>query len=367
MSSVAKSFTSSHGIRKLRHEIEREIKEMPWQSLDSSVELEAYLSRLGIAIVIPAYNEQHHILSVLESVPSYVRHVVVIDDCSTDKTADVIADYAAQNKRIDLIRHEKNQGVGGAMVSGFKRALELRAQIVVKVDADGQMSMSDLPSLLEPLVKGKSDYAKGNRFRDFRALDQMPAIRRFGNMALSFLTKAAVGYWNGFDPCNGYIAIRGEVLQQVPLHKLKQSFFFETSILAELYLLDAVVKDIPMPARYGDEVTHLSLPKVMGEFPFQLARCWAKRFLLKKYIYDFCVESIYILAGLPLLFGGLLFGGVNWWLNSTAGNPTPTGTIAMAGLLVVLGFQLLLAALNEDIRRVPHEPICLGPLRPINS
>lgn len=350
-------------MRKLRHEIEREIRELPWRSLDSTVELEAYLSRLSIAIVIPAYNEQGHILSVLESIPSYVKHLVVIDDCSTDDTASVISKYAEQNSRVDLIRHKKNQGVGGAMVSGFKRALELRSQIVVKVDADGQMSMSDLPSLLEPLVKGKSDYAKGNRFRDFRALEQMPAIRRFGNMALSFMTKAAVGYWNGFDPCNGYIAIRGEVLQQVPLHKLKQSFFFETSILAELYLLDAVVKDIPMPARYGDEVTHLSLPKVIGEFPFQLVRCWAKRYLLKKYLYDFCVESVYILAGLPLLLGGLLYGGIHWSINASAGTPTPTGTIAMAGMLVVLGFQLLLAALNEDIRRVPHIPICEGPLR----
>ena len=238
----------------------------------------------NIVVVIPAYNEADHIGAVLKSVPAYVRTIIVVDDASTDSTARIAADLAEQDPRIVLEQRPHNRGVGAAMVAGFQRALELDAQIVVKVDGDGQMPMAKLPELIEPLIRGEADYAKGNRFRDFRALRQMPVLRRIGNVVLSFMTKAAVGYWNLFDPCNGFVAIRGDVLAQLPLHSIERSFFFEISMLAQLYLLGAVVRDVPMPARYGEEKTSLVIPRVVVEFPIRLVGCFFRRLALKLFV-----------------------------------------------------------------------------------
>ena len=149
-----------------------------------------------IAAVVPAYRVEQQIESVLCGLPSYIKHVIVVDDASPDRTSELVAALAQRDRRIVPVRHERNLGVGGAMITGFRRALELGAQVVVKVDGDGQMDIGRLPDLLAPLVLGKADYTKGNRFRDFAALRRMPLTRRIGNMGLAFLAKAATGYWN---------------------------------------------------------------------------------------------------------------------------------------------------------------------------
>lgn len=321
------------------------------------------LDEFHIAAVLPAYNESAHIEGVIESLPAYVRTVIVVDDASTDRTAEVVTRLAQQSPRVRLVRHERNQGVGGAMISGLREAIAVGAQLVVKVDADGQMPIEWLPELLSPLAWGEADYAKGNRFRDFRALQKMPLLRRAGNMVLSFLTKAAVGYWDCFDPCNGFVAIRGDVLAELPLDRVARSFFFETSILSELYLLGAVVRDVPMPARYGDERSHLSITRTLFEFPPRLLRCFLRRVLLKNFLYDFSMESVYLLSGLPLLGLGLLYGIVNWVWYARQGLSAPTGTVVIPALAIMLGFQLLLSALGEDLRGVPRRPLCQGALK----
>ncbi|NLX99076.1 MAG: glycosyltransferase family 2 protein [Rhodopirellula sp.] len=309
---------------------------------------------------MPAYNEAGQIEAALEAIPSYVRTILVVDDASSDDTPRVVRRMAERDPRIVLVRHPENRGVGGAMVTGYRKAVELGADIVVKIDADGQMSPDDLPALLRPLIRGEADYAKGNRFRDFRTLAHMPPLRRAGNMVLSFLTKAAVGYWQCFDPCNGYVAIRGDVLRELPLESIPHSFFFETSMLAELYLLRAVVRDVPMPARYGNERSHLSIRRVLVEFPCRLARCFARRILLAKFIYDFSIGSVYLLTGLPMLLAGLVYGLNNWVRYAQAGEGAPTGTVVIPTMLIILGFQLLLSAIHEDLQSAPHEPICGG-------
>ena len=286
----------------------------------------------------------------------------MVEDCGRDKTAEVVEELAKEDPRIVLIRHERNQGVGGAMVTGFRKALELEAQIVVKLDGDGQMNPDHLVNLLRPLISGEADYAKGNRFHDFRALVQMPPLRRAGNMGLSFLTKAAVGYWNCFDPCNGFVAIRGEILAALPLDKIHRSYFFETSMLSRLYLLGAVVKDVPMPARYAGERSSLSISRVLLEFPPKLAYSFARRMLLKNYIYDFSMESLYLIAALLFLAVGIGYGGWNWLAYSSIGAAAPTGTVVIPAMLIILGFQILLSAIGEDLRNVPKEPLCTGPL-----
>jgi len=315
------------------------------------------LKKYNIAVVIPCYRVEREINSVVASLPRYVKYIVVVDDASPDATADIVSQAAKKDKRITLLHHEKNQGVGGAMVTGFRKALELGAQIVVKIDGDGQMDSEYLPDLLFPLIRGEADYAKGNRFRDFQALRKMPLIRRVGNMALGFLSKAATGYWNLFDPTNGYIAIRAAVLAQLPLEKIDRSYYFETSMLAHLYLLGAVVKDVSMPARYGGERSNLSVRRILFEFPFKLMKTFIGRLLLKNLIYDFSMASIYLLAGIPLLLFGLIFGIVKWVDYAARNVPAPTGTVMLPTLSVLLGIQFMIAAIEIDLRSTPKTPL----------
>lgn len=311
--------------------------------------------------MIPCYRVEREIQAVLQTIPSYIKHIIVVDDASPDSTADLVAASAAREERITLIRHPSNRGVGGAMVTGYRKALELGAQMAVKIDGDGQMDMDHLPGLLQPLIEGRADYTKGNRFRDFKSLQRMPFIRRVGNMGLAFLAKAATGYWHTFDPTNGFNAIRTEVLAQLPLDKIDRSYYFETSMLANLYLIGAVLKDVPMPARYRGEVSSLLIHRILFEFPLKLVSTFIRRLALKNFIYDFSMASIYLLTGLPLLIFGLTFGISKWIHYASLGIPAPTGTVMLPTLSVLLSIQLLLSAVEIDLRSVPTEPLS-GPL-----
>ena len=315
-----------------------------------------------IAAVVPAWQVEREIEAVLANLPDYLRYVIVVDDCSTDQTAVLVEKAARHDRRIILLRHESNQGVGGAMVTGFRKALELGVQIVVKVDGDGQMDSNQIPALVKPLILGKADYTKGNRFQDFQALRRMPLIRRIGNIGLSFLAKAATGYWNCFDPTNGFIAIRNEVLAQLPLDRIARTYFFETSMLGHLYLIDACVLDIPLPARYQGEVSSLSIHRTLLEFPFKLLATFLRRMILKNYVYNFSMASVYLLTGLPLFLFGLVFGGYKWAYYAGLGIPAPTGVVMLPTLSVIVGIQILLSAIEIDLQSVPKEPLS-QPLR----
>lgn len=314
-------------------------------------------SKFKIAVVIPAYRVERDIQSVLQGIPAYVTAVIVVDDASPDASADLVATAAKRDKRIILIRHEQNQGVGGAMVTGFSKAMELGAEIVIKLDGDGQMDPIHIPALIMPLIEGDADYVKGNRFRDFQSLKKMPLIRRIGNLGLSFLTKAATGYWNIFDPTNGYFAIRAEVLKQLPLGRIDKTYFFETSMLSHLYLLDAYVMDVTVPARYSGETSSLSIRRVLFEFPLKLTRTLVKRIVLKYFIFDFSMMSIYLLTGIPLLLFGLIFGITKWIQYAQLGVPAPTGTVILPTLSVILAIQILLSAIEIDLNAAPRKVI----------
>ena len=311
----------------------------------------------AIATVIPAYRVEGDIQSVLQNLPAYIKHIIVVDDASPDSSADLITAAAKKDRRIILIRHTENQGVGGAMISGFRKAIELGAQIVIKIDGDGQMDPVHIPALVTPLIQGKADYVKGNRFRDFQSLQQMPFIRRIGNLGLSFLTKAATGYWSIFDPTNGFFAIRAELLAQLPLESIDKSYFFETSMLANLYLLGALVMDTPIPARYRNETSHLSIRRTLFEFPFKLLITFFQRILLKYYIYDFSMTSLYLIVGVPLLLFGGIFGSVKWVDYASRNIPAPTGTVMLPTLSVILGIQILLSAIEIDMNSTPHKAL----------
>ncbi len=318
---------------------------------------------LRIAAVIPAFNVGATIDQVVRALPPLVTHVLIVDDASTDGTAAIVESLAARDPRVESIRHDVNGGVGAAMISGFRRALELDAAIVVKIDGDGQMPLGFLPQLLAPLLDGRADYVKGNRFRHLEEIQQMPPLRRFGNLILSFLAKGATGYWNCFDATNGYTAIRGDVLAEVPLEKIDRRWFFEISMLTRLYLLRAVVRDVPIPARYEGAASNLNVAHVVRDFPGRLLYAFARRIVLRYFVYDFAVASLHIALGFPLLLAGLLFGGYKWYWYASHRIAAPTGTVTLAAVMIILGFQALLAATALDLAAVPREPINGGPLR----
>ncbi len=315
-----------------------------------------------VACVIPAYNEAQFIEAVIAGIPAGIEHVIVVNDASTDDTGEVVRRIA--DPRLIVIDHPHNQGVGGAMASGYRKALELGAEITVKLDGDGQMDAADIQRLLAPIESGEADYTKGARFNDRSVLREMPKTRLIGNLGLSFLAKAASGYWNIFDPTNGFTAIERTALERLELDRLSRGFFFETDMLIKLYLIDAVVLDVPMKARYGAETSHLQPAKALVSFPLRLSLGLCRRILWRYFIRDFTAFSAFLLAGSALFTFGLSFG-LYWWISAILTRaPTPIGTVMVAALPLILGFQLLLQAAVLDIGNVPRRPIQVRDPRP---
>ena len=306
---------------------------------------------ITVAVVVPCYRVTAHIADVIAGVPTGIRHVVVVDDGCPDDSGQ--AAEATGDPRLTVLRNEHNGGVGAAMVTGYRWALANGVDIVVKMDGDGQMDPSVLPRLLEPLLHDEADYAKGNRFRDFAALKSMPRGRLFGNAALSFTIKWASGYWNLMDPTNGYTAITTATLRKLTLDRIDRGYFFESDMLIRLNPLDAVVADVPMPARYGDETSSLKLGRTALSFPGKIVRGAMRRLVLRYFLYDFNMASVYLLLGLPLFLFGVIFGAVEWIAGIADGTPRPVGTIMLAVLPIIIGFQMLLQAINIDIMSVP--------------
>ena len=305
-----------------------------------------------VHVVIPAYNVAAHIGSVLRGLPDFVDTVTVVDDGSTDGTAE--AARAVGDARVTALRSPVNEGVGAAMARGFKHALAQGAGIIVKMDGDGQMDPADLPRLLEPIVEGRCEYAKGNRFLMSRELDIMPRARLAGNFVLTFLTKLASGYWNVFDPQNGYVAITSGALGLLDLDRLSRRYFFENDMLINLNIFDARVRDVAMVSRYGGERSSMQLGRILCSFPYHLLRGYWYRFYRKHVLRDFSPVALFMLTGLPLLTWGTGFGVYTWvqsWLHNQFAS---TGTVMLSVLPFLVGFELVLQALVLEIRDTPR-------------
>jgi len=310
---------------------------------------------MTIAIVIPCYNVATHIESVIRSLPGDITHIITVNDCSKDDTEGILLRLQQENKNIIYIKHDVNQGVGGAMLTGYKKSIELNAGLTIKIDGDDQMDTSYIQELIKPIITDKADFTKGNRFRDFHALKKMPLVRRFGNLGLSFMIKAASGYWNIFDPNNGFTAIRNETLKGMNLKKIHKRYFFESSMLIEAYHVNAVIQDVSMKAKYGNEISGLSVTKTLFEFPPKLFFAFIRRILLKYFLFEFNIASVYLLIGVPLFLVGSFYGIVNYIKYGSSHIPAPTGTVVIPTLLIILGFQLLLSAVNYDITNYPKK------------
>ena len=293
------------------------------------------------------------IQEVVLSIPEIIDHVIVVDDkCpeSSGKQAEKL-----NRSNVIILYHKHNQGVGGAVVTGFRKAIELGCDIVIKMDGDGQMDSAHINRLVAPLANNDADYTKGNRFRDFRTLKTMPRIRLIGNSALSFLVKAASGYWNIMDPTNGYTAIHKRVLEKLILDKLSKGFFFESDMLIHLNIVNAVARDIDIPARYGENKSSLKISRVLLQFPPGLVRGLIKRVFLKYFVYDFNMASVYILIGLPIFLFSVFYGIYEWVDSIITGEPRTAGTIMLVALPIIVSFQMLLQAINIDIASVPKK------------
>lgn len=310
----------------------------------------------GIAVVVPCHRVTRHVAGVIAGIGPEVDAIYCVDDACPEDSGGFIA-REVRDPRVRVLRHAQNQGVGGAVMTGYRQAIADGARVIVKLDGDGQMDPALLPAFVAPILRGDADYTKGNRFWDLSHIRRMPLVRRLGNLGLSFLAKASTGYWDLFDPTNGYTAIHADVAAHLPMPAISRRYFFETDLLFRLNTLRAVVVDVPMDARYGDEASGLKVSRVLGEFAFKHLRNLGKRIGYNYFLRDLPVASLELLAGLGLLGFGALFGGWHWWHSAQAGVATPVGTIMIATVAVVSGLQFALAFLGYDIASVPRRPV----------
>lgn len=293
------------------------------------------------------------IATVIETMPDYVDHIVIVDDCSPDDTSGVVARLA--DDRVTLIRHEVNQGVGGAIVTGHKAAMALGSDVNVIMAGDAQMDPNHLPALLDRVTRDGYGFAKANRFFAPESFEGMPNYRVFGNIVLSFMTKLASGYWNLFDPQNGYTAVRTEVLKRVPLDRVSRRYSFENDLLIHLNILQVGAVDVPIPAVYADEVSSIRLSKVVPELLNLLVRGFWRRIWYRYVLWSFSPIALLLVLGLGLFSIGAVIA--IWVCFQVASSVIATAaTVMLAALPLMIGTQLLVSALQLDIQASPSEP-----------
>jgi glycosyltransferase involved in cell wall biosynthesis len=312
-----------------------------------------------LAVVIPCYKVKEHVLGVLARIGPEVALIFAVDDKCPDGSGKFI-ESNARDPRLKVIYNEENKGVGGAVMAGYRAALEAGADVVVKVDGDGQMDPALIADIARPVLMGRADYAKGNRFHSVWSVRQMPGVRLFGNAALSFLTKLSSGYWSLFDPTNGYTAIHAEALRQLEFANISERYFFESDMLINLGNIRAVVQDVPMKAVYAQETSNLKIRNIIGQFLRKNVKELMKRVLYTYFLRDFSLASAQLLSGM-LLFGfGTIYGAWGWYESIATGSPASTGTVMLATLPIILGFQLLLSFFGFDMANEPKVPLQAG-------
>lgn len=309
-----------------------------------------------VAVVIPCYRVADKILDVLALIGPEVSRVLVVDDCCPEGSGNLVLENC-HDPRVRVLFHSENRGVGGATITGFRTAIEEGMEVVAKLDGDGQMDPTLLPNLIRPILCGKADYSKGNRFFDPDGLVGMPKLRLFGNTVLSFLSKFSSGYWNIFDPTNGFFSIDARLLAQLPLEKVDSRYFFESDMLFRLGTYRAKVVDIPMVASYGDEQSSMRILSIIPEFLLKHTLRFTKRFFYCYLLRDFSIATIGLLVGLPLITFGAVFGFARWSQSVASGIEVSSGTVMLAALPIIIGTQLLLTFLSYDINSSPKEPV----------
>lgn len=305
---------------------------------------------INICIVIPCYRVSRQILNVINRIDIPDSTIVIVDDACPEGTGRLV-EQKSKKKNLKVITSKTNLGVGGAVKLGFNFALENNAKVVVKLDGDGQAPPENIQKLISKILDGNSDYVTGNRFENVEKLITMPKVRLFGNIMLSFLAKCSTGYWKIFDPNNGFIAIKGDVLHRLPLTKIDNGYFFESDMLFRLNLLEARVAQIPIDAYYGDETSSLNINKAIFEFSYKHFRNFLKRISYWYFVKDFNLASINLLLGSMLTLTSLIVGVDSWLGGKSSGAGSRDGTIALVAIGFLVGIQLLINFINFDAKR----------------
>ncbi|CAN1514769.1 WcaA Glycosyltransferases involved in cell wall biogenesis [Methylophilaceae bacterium] len=307
---------------------------------------------MKVFVVIPCYKVSKHILPLIQKIGPEVERIIAVDDFCPEGTGHLLQ-AQCQDPRLKVIFNERNMGVGGSVMTGYNEALLAGADIVVKIDGDGQMDPALIADFVEPIVAGRADYTKGNRFYNLENIQTMPIKRLFGNAILSLMTKLSSGYWDLFDPTNGYTAIHLKVARQLPFGKISSRYFFESDMLFRLNILRAVVEDVPMDAIYGNEISNLKIRKIFGEFLHKHFRNSFKRVFYNYYLRDMSLASLELPIGLVMFLFGTSYGLYYWLLSVRTGLMSSSGSVMLSATTLILGLQFILAFLAYDINSVP--------------
>ena len=306
-----------------------------------------------IGVVIPCYKVRNSILKVVAEIEAEIDLVVVVDDRCPENSGKIV-ELESRDSRVKVLYNSSNLGVGGAVLAGYSRCFDEDMDIVVKIDGDGQMDASEIKNLIAPILNERADYTKGNRFHYFKSVSRMPRFRILGNLVLSFFSKLSTGYWNIFDPTNGFTAISKEAYRHLETSAISKRYFFESDMLHHLYLQNAKVVDIPMEANYGSEKSNLNIWKVIPEFLFKHARNTFRRIIYSYYVRDFTLASIQLPLGVTLLVYGLGRSTQIFLQNQKLQQATPTGTLILVTMTILTGLQFMLAFFAYDIQAVQY-------------
>lgn len=309
-----------------------------------------------IAVVIPCYRVTRHILAVIEAIGPEVARIYVVDDACPEGSGRMVQE-SCTDPRVHILWHAQNQGVGGAVKTGYTQAAADGMEIAVKIDGDGQMDPRLIAQFVKPILNGDADYTKGNRFYNLEKIRSMPGVRLFGNAVLSMVAKFSTGYWNLFDVTNGYTAIHVKLINHLPLAKISNRYFFETDMLFRLNIIRACVMDIPMNAVYADEKSNLKIREIFLEFAAKHIKNSVKRIFYNYFLRDMTAASLELFLGLVLFGFGICFGLTQWAHTLSTGTLTPSGTVMLAALPTIMGLQMLLAFVTFDVSNVPSRAI----------
>jgi len=310
----------------------------------------------GIAAVVPCYAVRDQVLGVLQKIGSEVDRIYVVDDGCPQKTG-LYVEENCRDPRVTVLFHERNLGVGAAVKTGYRRALEDGAEVLVKIDGDGQMNPALVARFVRPILSGEADYTKGNRFFNVEDVRSMPWVRFVGNAVLSFFSKLASGYWDVFDPNNGYTAVHARVLELLPFEKISDGYFFESDMLFRLNTVRAVVLEVPIEAQYADEPSSLSPLRVLPTFFLKHTANFLKRIFYSYFLRSFSIASVNLLLGSALVTAGTVWGAYAWQRGIEVGQVASSGQVALASLPIIVGTQLVLAFLAHDMGSAPRVPL----------
>ena len=307
---------------------------------------------LKIIAVMPCYKSSEIAPLIAKDVIKFVDKLICVDDFCPDSTGEKVRNFVRSDK-LDFIFHDFNKGIGGAMKRGYSYALKFEPEIIIKIDSDGQMDPYLIPKLIEPIIKGSYELTKGNRFTNPKSIRKMPLIRLIGNVGLGFITKLSTGYWELFDPTNGFIALRSEVLNEISLEKVDNGYFFETDLLFRCSLSNILISEIAMEAVYANEKSNLNPLKEFFRFLYKHINIFFKRFTYQYFLLDFNPGSLRLCLGFILGVFSLFIGIRSFTYYGSQNLETPLGIQILFLATSLICNQLVISFIYYDVSQKP--------------